>query len=91
MMSSGNGDGGKKDPLARLAAMNPTVVVIATVALFLALLLLPTAIGALLILVIAAGLAALLTRTWPVLPTQQRVLRLVVIGALVLVALWRLA
>jgi hypothetical protein len=91
MTSSGNGDEEKRDLLARLGRLDPTMVVIGAVALFLAVLLLPPALGALLIVAIAAGLIALLTRTWPVLPAQQRVLRLVVIGALVVVAISKLA
>lgn len=90
MTSNGNGDPEKRDLLARLGRLDPTVVVIGAVALFLAVLLLPAVLGALLIVAIAAGLVALLTRTWPVLPPQQRVLRLVVIGLLIAVAISKL-
>lgn len=83
-------NGGRRDPLERLTRLNPTVVVIAVVALFLVILFLPPLPGALLILAIAGGLVYLLTRTWPVLPSQQRTLRVVVIGLLVLAALSRL-
>lgn len=75
-----------KDLLARLTELNPTVVVFATLALFLGVLLLPDALGAVLILLMVAGLGWLLSRTWPVLPRQARVLRLLVIALLVAVA-----
>lgn len=77
------------DPLARLNRLNPTIVVIATVALFLGVLLLPDLLAAAVLLLLATALGVLLSRTWPVLPRQQRVLRLAVIGLLVLVAATR--
>lgn len=78
------------DPLARLSKLNPTVVVFATVALFLGILLLPDLIGAVLILAIVAGLGWLLSRTWPVLAPPARIMRLVMIALLVGVALLKL-
>jgi hypothetical protein len=89
-MTSNEDDAERSDLLARLGRLHPTTVVIAAVALFLLVLLLPDPIAGGLILAIAAGLVALLTRTWPVLPAQQRVLRLVVIGLLVAVGVSRL-
>ncbi len=86
-MTRNDNDGGRGDLLAKLASVNPTVVVVATVALFIVILLLPDFLGGALVLVIAAVLVALLSRTWQVLPTQQRVLRLVVIALLVGVGL----
>jgi uncharacterized protein DUF6703 len=74
------------DPLSRLTKLNPTVVVFATVLLFLGILLLPDPVGAALILVIVAGLGWLLRRTWPVLAPTARALRLLVIVLLVAVA-----
>ncbi|HEY8471492.1 MAG TPA: DUF6703 family protein [Natronosporangium sp.] len=74
------------DPLAKLAKLHPTGVVFATLALFLGVLLLPDQVGGVLILVIVAGLAWLLSRTWPVLTGQARVLRLLVIALLIAVA-----
>ena len=74
------------DLMAKLAGLNPTVVVLATVVLFLGVLLLPDSLGAMLILVIAAGLGWLLSRTWPVLAPPARVLRLLVIAMLLAVA-----
>lgn len=80
-------DDGRPEFLARLARTNPTAVVLATVAVFLGVLLLPDLVGAALIVAIAAGLAWLLARTWPVLPTSARVLRLLVLFLLLAVAL----
>jgi multisubunit Na+/H+ antiporter MnhB subunit len=84
-MTRNDNDGDRGDVLAKLASVNPTVVVVATVALFIVILLLPDFPGGVLVLAIAAALIALLTRTWPVLASQQRVLRLVVIALLVVV------
>ncbi|MPZ25035.1 MAG: hypothetical protein GEV12_00920 [Micromonosporaceae bacterium] len=72
--------------MAPLTTLNPTVVVLGTLALFLGVLLLPDPVGAALVLVIAAGLGWLLSRTWPVLAPSARAIRLVVIGLLVAVA-----
>jgi hypothetical protein len=74
------------DLMTRLAGLNPTVVVFATLALFLGVLLLPDVLGAVLIVLIVAGLGWLLSRTWQVLPPQARVLRLLVIALLLAVA-----
>jgi hypothetical protein len=89
-MTKGEDDAERHDLLARLGRLNPTTVVIAVVVLFLLVLLLPDPLAGALILAIAAGLVALLTRTWRILPTPQRALRLVVIGLLVAVAISRL-
>lgn len=79
-------DGDRWDLLARLGRLDPKLVVIGALALFLAVLLLPPLLGALLIVLIAVALAALLTKTWPLLPGPQRALRLGVIVALLVVA-----
>lgn len=87
-MTTSNDD--QPDWLARLTSLNPTVVVLGTLALFLGVLLLPDPVGAALVLVIAAGLGWLLTRTWPVLAPSARTMRLVVIALLVGVAALKL-
>lgn len=74
------------DLLVRLSRLNPTLVVLGAVGLFLGVLLLPDPVGAALVLLIAAGLGWLLTRTWPVLAGPARAMRLVVIGLLLVVA-----
>jgi hypothetical protein len=78
------------DPLARLTALHPTLVWLATLALFLGVLLLPGWAGAVLVLAVVAALAALLRRTWPVLAPGARTLRLVVLGLLVAVAITKI-
>jgi hypothetical protein len=78
------------DRLERLTQLNPTAVFLATLALFLAVLVAPDVIGGVLILVLATGLALLLRKTWPVLPAAARWLRLTVIVLLVAVALTKL-
>ncbi|MGH3683261.1 MAG: DUF6703 family protein [Natronosporangium sp.] len=87
-MTTSNDD--RPDWLARLTSLNPTVVLLGTLALFLGVLLLPDPVGAALVLAIAAGLGWLLTRTWPVLAPSARTMRLVVIGLLVGVAALKL-
>lgn len=77
---------GPRDLLARLSQVNPTIVVLAAAGLFFGILLLPDRIGAALILLIVAGLAWLLSRTWSVLTGSARLMRLLVIGLLVAVA-----
>jgi hypothetical protein len=74
------------DLLRRLSNLNPTIVVFVTLALFIGVLLLPDLIGAVLILVITAGLGWLLSRTWPVLAPTARGMRLAVIMLLLLIA-----
>jgi energy-coupling factor transporter transmembrane protein EcfT len=80
----------RPDLLTRLTRLNPRTVVIATVALFLGVLLLPDPVGGVLILVIVAGLGLLLRQTWPVLAPATRALRLVIIALLVAIALVKL-
>lgn len=82
-------DGQRPDLLARLSKLNPTVVVLAAVVLFLGVLLLPDVPAAVLVVLIAAALGWLLTRTWPVLSTSARTMRLLVIGLLLLIAAFR--
>jgi hypothetical protein len=79
-------DDGRPEFLVRLSRTNPTTVVLATAAVFLGVLLLPDAIGAVLVVAIATGLLWLLTRTWPVLPNSARVLRTAVLLLLLAIA-----
>ncbi|MBM7078430.1 MULTISPECIES: DUF6703 family protein [Micromonospora] len=76
--------------LARLARANPTSVFLATLALVLVALFAPGPVGGLLLLALAAGLAYLLTVTWPVQAPQTRLIRLVMLTLLVAVALVKL-
>ena len=65
--------------LRRLARVNPTTAFILALALMLAGLFLPGIVGAALLFLLAAGLAALTFTTWPVQPPPTRVLRVVML------------
>jgi hypothetical protein len=65
-----------------MARLNPTTVFLVSVALVLAGLLLPGALGAVAVLVLAAASAALLAVTWRQLDPQARALRLAVLALL---------
>lgn len=72
--------------LARLARVNVTSVFLATIVFILVALFAPGIIGGSLILVLAAGLAALMAKTWPVQAPQTRVLRLTMLTMLLALA-----
>ena len=72
--------------LQRLARVNPTVAFAGTLALLMAGLFLPGIVGALLLVVLAAGLAALTFTTWPVQMPITRTVRLVLLTLLVAAA-----
>ena len=65
--------------LRRLARVNPTAAFLAALALMLAGLFLPGIVGAALLFVLGAGLAALTFTTWPVQPPATRALRVVML------------
>jgi hypothetical protein len=71
----------------RLARANPTAVFLGALALVLAGLFAPGIIGGAILLVLAAALVALLLKTWPVQPPATRMIRLVMLTALIGVAL----
>jgi hypothetical protein len=75
---------------ARLARVNPTSAFLVALVVVLAGLFLPGVIGALVLLVLAAGLATLLARTWPVQSPPTRAIRLVMLALLVAVALFKI-
>jgi hypothetical protein len=64
------------DLLRRLIRVNPTTAFVVALALMLAGLFLPGIVGAALLLLLAAGLAALTCTTWSVQPPSTRALRL---------------
>ena len=72
--------------LRRLAGVNPTTAFIAALAVFLGGLFLPGIVGAALLFVLAAALAALTFTTWPVQSPALRLVRLVLLGLLVAAA-----
>lgn len=76
--------------LRRLSRLNPTVMFLVTGVLAFAGFALPGPIGGLVLLALAGGLIALLARTWPLHPPRTRVLRVLILGALIAVALTRL-
>jgi hypothetical protein len=65
--------------LRRLARVNPTAAFLAALALMLAGLFLPGIVGAALLFVLGAGLAALTFTTWPVQPPSTRALRVLML------------
>lgn len=70
----------------RLARVNPTRAFLIALALVLAGLLLPGIIGGLLLLVLAAGMIALARFTWSIQAPQTRLVRLVLLTALIGIA-----
>jgi hypothetical protein len=66
-------------PLRRLARVNPTTAFIATLAVMLAGLFLPGIIGAALLFLLGAGLAALTFATWPVQTPTTRAVRVLLL------------
>jgi hypothetical protein len=76
--------------LARLSQLNPTTVFLAIAALVIAGLLAPHPVGGILLLVLAAALAALLSVTWGVGTPRTRVARLAILALLVILAIVRL-
>ena len=69
--------------MRRLARINPTTAFVAALAVLLAGLFLPGIVGAALLFVLAAGLAALTYTTWPVQPPSTRFIRIVLLVLLV--------
>ena len=69
--------------MRRLARVNPTTAFVAALAVLLAGLFLPGIVGAALLFVLAAGLAALTYTTWPVQQPSTRFIRIVLLALLV--------
>jgi hypothetical protein len=68
--------------LARLARINPTTAFVAALAVLLAGFFLPGIVGATLLFLLAAALAALTFTTWPVQSPATRVVRIVLLTLL---------
>jgi energy-coupling factor transporter transmembrane protein EcfT len=77
--------------LARLARLNPRTVFLVTLAVVLAALFAPDPIGGALLLALAAGLGVLLAQTWTLHAPTTRLLRVLVLGLLVVVAIGKLS
>ena len=73
--------------LRRLSKVNPTVAFLVALAVLLAGLFLPGIIGAALLFLLGAGLAALTFTTWPVQSPGVRVIRVLMLGLLFAAAL----
>ncbi|BFU46359.1 DUF6703 family protein [Krasilnikovia sp. MM14-A1004] len=73
--------------LRRLAAVNPTTAFIVALVLLLAGLFLPGIVGAALLVLLAAAAAGLTFTTWPVQAPATRVIRVLLLTALLVVAL----
>jgi Family of unknown function (DUF6703) len=76
--------------LAHLRRLNRTGVFLTALVLVLAGLLLPRPYGGIVLLLLAAALAALLSITWPVGTSANRIARLVILALLVALAIFRL-
>ncbi|MEV4417462.1 hypothetical protein [Catellatospora sp. NPDC049609] len=76
--------------LRRLARIPRSLAMLGTLALLLFAVLLPSPYSGIMLLVLAAALATLLTLTWPVQPPATRALRLVVLTLLTAAAITRL-
>jgi hypothetical protein len=76
--------------LARLSQVNPTTVFLTAAAVVIAGLLAPWPIGGILLLVMAAALAALLSVTWGLGTPRTRAARMVILALLVALAIVRL-
>ncbi|MDY7084223.1 MAG: DUF6703 family protein [Actinomycetota bacterium] len=71
--------------LRRLSRVNPTAAFVLALAVMLGGLFLPGIVGAALLFVLAAGLAALTFTTWPVQSGSTRALRLLILALLLAV------
>ena len=77
--------------LIRLGRLNPTGVFLGVGALVFVALVLPGIVGVALLLLLAAGVGWVLTRTWTVHPARARVARLVILAMLVALAVFKVA
>ncbi|MDG4827571.1 hypothetical protein O7635_37495 [Asanoa sp. WMMD1127] len=74
----------------RLARVNPTKAFLGALALVLAGLFLPGIIGGLVLLLLAAGLIALIRLTWSIQAPQTRMIRLVMLTGLIGIAILKI-
>ena len=76
--------------LTRLGRVNPTTAFLGVGTLVFVALVLPGAVGGLLLLALAAGAGWLLAQTWQAHPPRGRVMRLAILGLIVLLAVAKL-
>ncbi|GGM84867.1 DUF6703 family protein [Dactylosporangium sucinum] len=77
--------------LIRLGRLNPTAVFLGVGVLVFVALVLPGIVGGALLFLLAAGVLWLLTKTWAVHPPRARVARVVILGLLVALAVFKIA
>jgi hypothetical protein len=75
---------------ARLARINPTAAFLGALVVVLVGLFAPGAIGGAVLLALAAGMVYLMTRTWAVTAPRTRTIRLVMLGLLLLAAVFKI-
>jgi hypothetical protein len=75
--------------LQRLSNGGRTGVFLGALVILLVALFAPGIVGAVLIVVIVAGLAVLMRRTWPVAPPQARVTRVAILAILLVLAVYK--
>jgi multisubunit Na+/H+ antiporter MnhB subunit len=74
---------------ARLARVNPTAAFLGALVVVLVGLFAPGVFGGLVLLALAAGMIYLLRRTWPITAPRTRTIRLIMLGLLLLAALFK--
>jgi multisubunit Na+/H+ antiporter MnhB subunit len=75
---------------ARLARINPTAAFLGALVVVLVGLFAPGVVGGVVLLALAAGMIYLMTRTWPVTSPQTRSIRVIMLGLLLLAALFKI-
>jgi hypothetical protein len=75
---------------ARLARINPTTAFLGALVVVLIGLFAPGVFGGVVLLALAGGLIYLMRRTWPVATRQTRTIRVVMLGLLLLAALFKI-
>jgi len=75
---------------ARLARINPTAAFLGALVVVLVGLFAPGVVGGVVLLALAAGMIYLMTRTWPITAPRTRTIRLVMLGLLLLGALFKI-
>lgn len=75
---------------ARLARINPTAAFLGALVVVLVGLFAPGVIGGAVLLALAAGLIYLMSRTWPVTAPRTRSIRVIMLGLLLLAAVFKI-
>ncbi|MDQ7902977.1 hypothetical protein RB614_00395 [Phytohabitans sp. ZYX-F-186] len=75
---------------ARLARINPTAAFLGALVVVLVGLFAPGAFGGVVLLALAAGMVYLMSRTWPVTAPRTRSIRVIMLGLLLVAALFKI-